>query len=50
MSEIWQQALSPESSGPPFAGDLENATYTGILQSLRDFKPENFVEEEKEQE
>lgn len=46
VSSAWNKALSPEATAPPFQGDLENPTYLRIIQGMRDFKPENFPEEE----
>ena len=46
ISNAWNKALSPEATAPPFQGDLENPTYLRIIQGLRDFKPENYPEEE----
>ena len=43
VSEIWQAALSSESAGAPFAGNLEDPMYLAIIQGLRDFKPELYV-------
>ena len=45
VSEIWQTALSPETSGPPFAGDMNDPAYVEIINRLKSFKPGDFVEE-----
>jgi hypothetical protein len=34
---------------PPYAGDLENEVYKGIVQKLRDFNPEDHVQKETEE-
>ena len=31
VTAAWKKALGPESTGPPFAGDLENPVYLNIL-------------------
>ena len=45
VSDIWQAALSSESSGPPFAGDLTDSSYLEIIDRLKSFKPNDYVEE-----
>ena len=41
VKTAWAKALAPEGT-PPFAGDLENPLYLKIVQSLRNFNPENY--------
>ena len=50
ISEIWQTALSSESSGPPFVGDLNDPSYVEIINRLKSFKPGDYVEEPAAQE
>jgi hypothetical protein len=33
---------------PPYAGDMENEVYKGIVQKLRDFNPDDHVQKEEE--
>ena len=40
IAEVFSRGLNPETTAPPFAGDLENKLYLQILQAMRDFKPE----------
>jgi hypothetical protein len=44
ISDSWEKAV--KGAGPPFAGDLENPVYLRIIQAMRDFKPENFPNDE----
>ena len=47
MIAAWKKALGPDSTGPPFAGDLENPVYLNILQTLREFKVDSYPLNEK---
>ena len=45
VSNAWGQSLSAEAATPVYAGNLEDATYLKMLQTMRDFKPDQYVEE-----
>ena len=42
--DVFQIALATEGATPPFAGNLEDPIYTGILAGLREFNPDDFPE------